>query len=172
MSTTRATPQVIVDYAWYMDGKGLIGLTPKIKLPELTKVVEEYVSGGMSAAIDIDMGMVEKMEMTVTLAEPNASTLKQFGLQNGQEKQYTFRSALRGKGDAVPFVFKVTGRVYGLNIDEIERKKLATTECKLTLATLKVEHSGEVLIDIDAEGGKFTVGGVDQRASINAALGF
>mgnify|MGYP000105799673 CR=1 FL=1 len=171
MSTSHAIPQVLIDFAWYQDGSGLIGRCPKVKLPELTKVVEEYIAGGMAAPIDIDMGMVEKMEITPSLAEPNVETIKLFGLSNGNEKPFTFRGALRGKGDAVPMVIRTTGRVIGLNIDEIERKKLASTECKITVATLKVEINGEVLIDIDAEGGKFVVGGVDQRASINAALG-
>lgn len=172
MSVERAIPQVLIDYAWYQDGVGLIGKTPKIKLPELTKVVEEYVAGGMAAPVDIDMGVVEKLEMTVTLAEPNAETIKLFGLANGQEKQFVFRSALRGNADAIPFTIRVTGRVYGLSIDEIERKKLATTECKITLTSLKMEHSGDVLVHIDAEGGTFIVGGTDLRKSVNAALGF
>lgn len=166
----RNTPQVLVDYAWYQDGRGLIGLVPSVKLPALTKITEEFVAGGMAGPIDIDMGMVEKMTATVTLAEPNPETIKLFGLTNGQEKQFTFRSALQGK-ETTGFTVRMTGRVIGLSIGDIERKKLVETECEITLTSIKIEHGKEVLIDIDHEGGRMIVGGVDLRADINNALG-
>lgn len=168
----RRAPKMLVDYAWYQDGIGMIGLVPKVKLPPLTRIVEDYLAGGMVGAIKIDMGAIETEDIEVTLAEPNPSTIKMFGLTNGEEKPFTFRAAYQGPGAAVDrFKVQVYGRVYGLDLGELERKKLTEVPCKITWTKLKMEYNGEVLIDIDLLSGKEVVGGVDRRAGINAALG-
>ncbi|AWL12802.1 hypothetical protein HMF8227_02350 [Saliniradius amylolyticus] len=165
-------PKVLVDYAWYQDGKGLIGQCSKVKLPSLKKIMEEYLAGGMAAGIQIDMAAYEPMEAKATLMEPNADALKLFGLGNGEEKPFVFRSALKGKGESVDkFVVKMQARIVELDISEIERKKPAETELTLSVNVLKIEYNGDVLIHIDAEGGIDKRGGKDNRAAINAALG-
>lgn len=168
----RRAPKTLVDYAWYQDGKGMIGLVPKVKLPPFTRIVEEYIAGGMVGAIKIDMGAIETDDLEVTLAEPNPSTIKMFGLTNGDEKPFTFRAAYKGSGSTVDKLkVQVYGRIIGLDLGELERKKLSETSCKITWTKLKMEYAGEVLMDIDLIGGKEVVGGVDRRAGINAALG-
>ncbi|WP_120510951.1 phage major tail tube protein [Photobacterium salinisoli] len=168
----RRAPKMLVDYAWYQDGIGLIGLVSKVKLPPLNRVVEEYIAGGMVGAIKIDMGAIETDDLEVTLAEPNPSTIKMFGLTNGDEKPFTFRAAYKGAGSQVDkFKVQVYGRVIGLELGDLERKKLTEVPCKITWTQFKMEYNGEVLIDIDLISGKEVIGGVDRRAGINAALG-
>lgn len=168
----RRTPKTLVDYAWYQDGVGMIGLVPKVKLPPLTRVVEEYIAGGMVGPIKIDMGTMETEDVEVTLAEPNPNTIKLFGLGNGEEKPFTFRAAYKGSGtDVEGMKVQIYGRVIGIDLGELERKKLTEVSCKITWTKLKMEYKGEVLADIDLISGKEEVGGVDRRAGINAALG-
>ena len=161
----RRTPKMLVDYAWYQDGVGMIGLVPKVKLPPLTRVVEEYIAGGM-------VGPMETEDVEVTLAEPNPSTIKLFGLTSGNEKPFTFRAAYKGSGAEVDAMkVQIYGRVIGIDLGELERKKLTEVSCKITWTKLKMEYKGEVLADIDLISGKEEIGGVDRRAGINAALG-
>ncbi|MGI9278204.1 MAG: phage major tail tube protein [Endozoicomonas sp.] len=166
-----ATPKVLVDYNWSADGVGKIGLVPKIKLPDFTKVMEEYQAGGMAAAIEIFMGMIELQTMTVTLAEPDPQVLKLFKFTNGAEKQFTFRSALAGRGSAEGFVVRCQAQLKSFSMEEIERKKPSTCDFELSLVTYKLERNGEVLFDIDAEGGTLIVDGVDLRSDINGLIG-
>lgn len=168
----RRAPKVLVDYAWYQDGIGLIGLVTKVKLPPLTRVVEDYIAGGMVGSIKIDMGIIETDDVEVTIAELNPATIKLFGLSNGDEKPFTFRAAYKGIGMQVdPFKVQIYGRVIGIDLGDLERKKVSEVNCKITWTKLKMEYAGEVLIDLDLLAGKEVVGGVNRRAGINAALG-
>lgn len=167
----RRPPKVLADYVWYQDGRGMLGLVPKVKLPPLNQVVEEYIAGGMVGAIKLDMGVVETEDLEVTIAEPNAETIKLFGLTNGQEKQFVFRSALQSSMGVEKFVVKVIGRVIGLDIGELERKKVAEMPCKITWTTYSIEQGGSELVYIDLLSGINRVGGVNLREGINSALG-
>lgn len=164
-------PKVLVDYAMSADGHGLVGLCSKVKLPTLKKVTESLLAGGMAAEINVDMATVEAMQLKVTLLEPKAEILKLFGLGNGNEKSFVFRSALKGKGAAEGFVVKCRGTINELDIGDIERKKPAETEATIDLNQFGIYRNNEELIFIDAEAGIIRVGGVNTRADINAALG-
>lgn len=166
-----ATPKVLVDYNWSADGIGKIGLVPKIKLPDFSKVMEEYQAGGMAAAIEIFMGMIELQTMTVTLAEPDPQVLKLFRFTNGEEKMFTFRSALAGRGAAEGFKVQCQAQLKKFSMDEIERKKPSNFDFELSLVSYRLERNGEVIMDVDAEGGRLVVDGVDLRADINSLIG-
>ncbi|WP_067519535.1 phage major tail tube protein [Endozoicomonas ascidiicola] len=166
-----ATPKVLADYNWFADGIGKVGLVPKIKLPDFTKVMEEYMAGGMAAPIEIFMGCIEAQTMTVTLAEPDPQVLKLFKFTNGEEKMYTFRSALTGRGEAEGFVVKCQAQLKNFSMDDIERKKLSNCDIEMTLVTYKLERKGEVIFDVDADGGQLIVDGKDLRADINNLIG-
>ena len=146
-------PKVLADYNWFADGVGKVGLVPKIKLPDFTKVMEEYNAGGMAAAIEVFMGQIELQTMTVTLAEPDAQVLKLMKFTNGEERMFTFRSALAGRGGAEGFVIRCEAQLKGFSMDEIERKKISNMDIELTLTSFKLERNGEVIISVDAEGG-------------------
>ena len=167
----QSIPKLLVDFAWYADGVGKIGQIPKVGMPPITKVMEEWTAGGMAGSADIFMGMIEKLESTVTLGEPDAQVFKLMGFANGDEKAFTFRGALGGKGGVENFVVKTTSQISNWAPDDAERKSQQTHELTLTHTTLKIERNGEVLCDIDVEGGRLIIGGVDMRAGINDAIG-
>lgn len=164
-------PKALVDYAMQADGHGLVGVCSKIKLPQLKVITEELLAGGMAAAIDVDMAAVEKMELKATLLEPKTEVLTLFGLGNGNEKPYTFRSALKGKGAAESLVVKVKGNLNDIDISDIERKKPTETEVMISLTQFGLFRSGKELIFIDAEAGIIRVNGVNKRGDINTILG-
>lgn len=168
----RRAPNVLVDYAWYQDGVGMIGLVTKVKLPPLTRVVEDYIASGMVGSIKLDMGMIETDDIEITIAELSPSTVILFGLSNGNEKPFTFRAAYKGSGSKIDaFKVQIYGRVIGLDLGDLERKKVSEVNCKITWTKLKMEYASQVLVDLDLLAGKEIVGGVDRRAGINAALG-
>ncbi|EOV1173354.1 phage major tail tube protein [Vibrio fluvialis] len=167
----RRPPKVLADYAWFQDGIGLIGLVPKVKLPPLNRAVEEYLAGGMSGAIKVDMAAVETEDIEITIAELNATTIAMFGLTNGLEKPFVFRSALQGQNGVESFTVKATGRVIGLDMGEFERKKLTEMTCKITWTTYSIFSGAIELLHIDLLSGIERVGGVDLRSDIRAALG-
>lgn len=167
----RRPPKILADFVWYQDGVGMIGLVTKVKLPPLQKSVEDFIAGGMAGSIKVDMGAVEAEDIEVTLAEPNIETIKLFGLSNGNEKQFVFRSALQGVSGVEKFVAKATGRVYDLDLGEMERKKVSEVSCKITWTTYTLLHDGDELLFVDLVSGLLRVGGEDLRSDINKALG-
>lgn len=167
----QGIPKLLVDYAWYADGQGKIGQATSVKLPNFQKVMEEFTAGGMAGHINIDMGLFELMQSTVTMAEYDPQIIKLMRFRNGEERSFTFRGALAGRGVAESLVVKMTAQMSGFDPEAIERKKQNTLELTLDISTIKMERNGEVLLDIDIEGGKSIVGGVDMRAGINDALG-
>lgn len=166
-----ATPKVLVDYNWFADGVGKVGLVTKIKLPDFTKVMEEYQAGGMAAPVEVFMGMIETQTMTVTLAEPDPQVLKLFRFTNGEERLFTFRSALAGRGSQEGFVIRCQAQLKSFSMDDIERKSLASCDVELALTAYKLERNGDVIFDVDAEGGRLIVNGLDLRANINSLIG-
>jgi len=166
-----ALPKMLVDFAWYADGVGKIAEVPKIKLPDLNKVMEEYSAGGMAGSVEIFMGMIETLTSTVTLASPDPEIMKLFGITNGDERQFTFRGAISGRDGTDSYVIRTLGQIKNWNPDEIERKKLSQVNVEITHTTLKIEHAGKVIVDIDVEGGTLIIDNVDLRSNINSALG-
>jgi len=167
----RRPPSVLADFVWYQDGRGMIGQVPKVKLPPLKRVVEEYIAGGMVGAIKLDMGVIETEDLEVTLSEPNIETIKLFGLMNGEERPFVFRGGLLKNGNVESYVVKVMGRLYDLDLGEAERQKVQELTCKITWTTYTILHENTEIVHIDLLGGVERVGGVNLREGLNRALG-
>ena len=86
-------PKILKNFNVYVDGRGYAGRLDEITLPKLAIKTEEYQGAGMSAPIDIDMGM-EKLEMDLTFSEYDKELFKLFGLTNGSEVALTIRGAM------------------------------------------------------------------------------
>ena len=88
-------PKILRNFNVYVDGRGYAGRVEEITLPKLTIKTEEFQGAGMSAPIEIDLGM-EKLEMELTFAEYDSELFKLFGLTNGADIALTIRGALEG----------------------------------------------------------------------------
>ena len=61
-------PKILKNFNLFVDGRGYAGRVDEITLPKLTIKTEEFQGAGMSAPVEIDLGM-EKLEMDMRFSE-------------------------------------------------------------------------------------------------------
>ena len=83
-------PKILKNFNLFVDGRGYAGRVDEITLPKLTIKTKEFQGAGMSAPVEIDLGM-EKLEMDMTFSEYDPELFKLFGLTNGSEVAFTIR---------------------------------------------------------------------------------
>jgi P2 family phage contractile tail tube protein len=130
---------------------------------------EEFQGAGMSAPVEIDMGM-EKLEMELTFAEYDPEVFKLFGLTNGSEVAFTIRGAVQSTGTPDPVVINVRGFFKELDFDTREPAEKATLKCSVACVYYKLSVRGVELIEIDPINMIRNVNGSDQMAAFREIL--
>lgn len=162
-------PKILKNFNVYVDGRGYAGRVEEISLPKLTIKTEEYQGAGMSAPIEIDMGL-EKLEMELTFAEYDAELFKLFGLTNGSDIALTIRGALEGNGKTVPVVINVRGYLKEMDFDSWKPAEKATLKCSVSCSYYRLTIDGAELIEIDPINMVRNVNGLDQLTKLREAL--
>ena len=162
-------PKILKNFNAYVDGRGYAGRIEEITLPKLTIKTEDYQGAGMSAPVEIDLGM-EKLEMDLTFSEYDPELFKLFGLTNGSEFALTLRGALQGSGETSPVVINVRGYFKEMDFDSWKPAEKATLKCSVACNYYKLTIDGVELIEIDPINMVRTVNGADQLSEIRQAL--
>ncbi len=162
-------PKILKNFNVYVDGRGYAGRVDEITLPKLTIKTEEYQGAGMSAPVEIDMGM-EKLEMDLTFSEYDPELFKLFGLTNGSEFALTLRGALQGTGETSPVVINVRGYFKEMDFDSWKPAEKATLKCSVACNYYKLTINDTELIEIDPVNMIRNVNGIDQLSEIRQAL--
>lgn len=162
-------PKILKNFNVFVDGRGFAGRVDEITLPKLTIKTEEYQGAGMSAPVEIDMGM-EKLEMDLTFSEYDQELFKLFGLTNGSEFALTIRGALQGTGDTSPVVINVRGYFKEMDFDSWKPAEKATLKCSVACNYYKLTIDGVELIEIDPVNMIRNVNGIDQLSEVRQAL--
>jgi P2 family phage contractile tail tube protein len=163
-------PRVLKGFTAYIDGRNYIGRAESVKLPPLSVQVEDFRGAGMDAPIEIDMGM-EKLDVSVVLADYDAEVVKLFGLF-GADKSIVLRGAIQRQGeDAVPVIIRLQGGIKQIDRDDWSQGKRANMTVMANCNKYSEEINGERVVDIDLLNGIRIIDGIDQLASMRAALG-
>jgi P2 family phage contractile tail tube protein len=162
-------PQILKNFNLYVDGRGYAGRVEELTLPKLTIKTEEFQGAGMSAPVEIDMGM-EKLEMEFTLAEYDPELLKNFGLTNGSEVAFTVRGAVQSSGAPEAVVINARGFIKELDFDTWKPAEKATLKCSVACVYYKLSMKGVELIEIDPINMIRNVNGSDQLAAFREIL--
>jgi P2 family phage contractile tail tube protein len=72
-------PRTLQNLMLFNEGQSYVGEVKTVTLPTLTRKLEEYRGGGMSAPVKLDMGM-EALEMKSVFGGPERAMLRQFGV--------------------------------------------------------------------------------------------
>ncbi|WP_321392855.1 phage major tail tube protein [Emcibacter sp.] len=164
-------PRVITAFQLFVDGRGMLGKTEKVTLPNLEIETEEYRGGGMDLPIELDQGM-KAMEMSFMHAEFDPDLAKLFGLRNGNTIPFTVRAASEDdEGNVIPVVIQGRGKLKGLDLGDLEPGKKGAVDFSVALRYFKLTIDGSNVIEIDAENGKRIIDGVDQLSERRAAIG-
>ena len=162
-------PKILKNFNVYVDGRGYAGRVDEITLPKLTIKTDEYQGAGMSAPVEIDLGM-EKLEMDMTFSEYDQELFKLFGLTNGSEFALTIRGALQGSGDTSPVVINVRGYFKEMDFDSWKPAEKASLKCSVACNYYKLTIDGAELIEVDPVNMIRNVNGVDQLSELRQAL--
>lgn len=162
-------PKILKNFNVFVDGRGYAGRVEEITLPKLTIKTEEYQGAGMSAPVEIDMGM-EKLEMDLTFSEYDQELFKLFGLTNGSEFALTIRGALQGTGDSSPVIINVRGYFKEMDFDSWKPAEKATLKYSVTCNYYKLTIDGVELIEIDPINMIRNINGSDQLSKIKEIL--
>lgn len=154
-----------------VDGRGYAGALAKVTPPKLTIKTEETRMGGMDAPVDMDVGM-EKLTIDYSLATYDPDIQKGFGLLEGANIQHTIKGATQDRdGNVHAEIIQCRGKVIEIDSGDWEPGKAVEMKVKISLVYYKRERDGTVLHEIDVENNKRIIGGIDQLAAINNAIG-
>jgi P2 family phage contractile tail tube protein len=162
---------ILKNMALFVDGRGYAGNVEELTLPKLTLKTEEFRNGGMDAPIEIELGM-EKLECEFTLTKFDKAMLKLFGLASGQLTPLTIRGAvISDNGLQTPVVVNLQGIIREMDPGNWKPGEKATLKIMVALRYYKLTHGGDVVHEIDIPNMVRKIGGVDQLATVCAALG-
>ena len=164
-------PQVLSNMNAFVDGVSFAGDVPTLSLPKLTQKTDDYQGGGMSAPIEMAIGL-EKLEAAFTTNGVRRESLKYFGLADQTACSIVFRGAFRGlRGEVTPVAVTLRGLLK--EVDLGDWKAGDPTEIKHAIAPVyyKLEIDGRVMYEIDMIAGIQVIDGVDQLAEVRSALG-
>lgn len=167
-----ALPRKLKNFVLFNDGNAYIGEVPSVTLPKLTRKMEDYRAGGMTAPVKSDMGM-EGLEMSWTSAGYIRTLLGQWGAKTVDAIGLRFAGALQADDDAAVHSVEVVVRGRHSEIDFGDAKAGEDTEIKVSsaLSYYRLSIDGTTVIEIDVVNMIENVNGVDLMADVRAAIG-
>ncbi|MEZ1317018.1 phage major tail tube protein [Pseudomonas fluorescens] len=164
-------PEVLSNCAAFIDGVSFAGEVPTLTLPKLTKKTDDYQGGGMSAPIEMGMGL-EKLEAAFTTNGVRRESLKYFGLADQTACNAVFRAAYKGlKGAVKAVTVTLRGAVKEVDMGDWKAGDKAEIKHAMSVTYYKLEIDGRVMYEIDPLNMIQVIDGVDQLAAERTALG-
>lgn len=167
-----ALPKKLKNFALFNDGESYVGQVNEVKLPTLTRKMEEYRGGGMNGPVKIDFGQ-ELIELEWKCGGLMRSALNQYGITSVSGVQLRWAGAYQADdtGEVVAVEAVVRGR--HTEIDAGTAKAGDDTEfaVKTAASYYKLTLNGATVIEIDLPGMVEIVNGTDRLAEQRSAIG-
>lgn len=153
----------------FVDGISYFGKATEAKLPQPKIQTEAHRGAGMEGPVGIDMGL-EGMTCEITFGEWDPVLKKKLG----RSERFVLRPAAMGEEDdeATTIIVTVAGLITATETGDLKPGTNSTLKLVMDVRSYKLEIDGEVVHDIDLVNAKRVIGGVDQMASLRAAMGF
>ncbi|SLK09496.1 phage major tail tube protein [Novosphingobium mathurense] len=165
-------PRTLKNLMLFNEGQNYVGDVKTVTLPTLTRKLEEYRGGGMSAPLKLDMGM-EAMELKAVFGGPMRDILRQWGMTkvNGVYMRFAgfYQQDDTGNSDSVEVI--VRGRHSEIEMGDQEVGSPADFTVTSALAYYKLVWNGRTEIEIDPLNMVEVVDGTDRLAEQRSALG-
>ncbi|KAF1719799.1 phage major tail tube protein [Pseudoxanthomonas wuyuanensis] len=165
-------PRKLKNFNMFGDGESYLGQVASVKLPVLTRAMEEYRGGGMNGPIKIDMGQ-NGLEIESKFGGFMRSVLRQYGVtrHNGVQLRYAgaYQRDDTGAVDAVEVVMR--GRHEEIDMGDAKAGDDTEFTVKTACSYYKLSVNGVVEIEIDLVNMIEIVGGVDRLSEQRRAVG-
>ena len=167
----KKSPSIFRDFNVDLNGEDYLGRANSIELPKLKKKVEEVRYAGDLSPTKEFMGYED---MTTKISFPiMVKRAYQFFAIDGKSAVITARGGYRAEGGLAESCVIVIGGKFE-EIDPGKWQSGEKNEFVVTVDTriLSVTYDGEPVINIDADNGVYTVGGVvDSNLDMRRAIG-
>lgn len=167
-----AMPRKLKNLNLFNDGDSYIGQIVEVKLPTLTRTMEDYRGGGMNGPIKIDQGQ-EAVELEWKCGGMMRGVLDQYGVPRHNQVMLRFAGAYQrddtGDVDAVEVV--VRGRHEEIDAGTAKPGDDTEFSVKTACSYYKLSINGATVIEIDLQNMVEIVNGVDRLADQRRAIG-
>lgn len=167
-----ALPRKLKNLNLFGDGESYLGQVVEVKLPTLTRSMEDYRGGGMSGPVKIDNGQ-DAIELESKFGGLMRPILRQYGAARHDAVQLRYAGAYQrddsGAVDAVEIV--VRGRHEEIDAGTAKAGDDTEFTVKTACSYFKLSINGVTEIEIDLVNMVEIVGGVDRLAQQRAAIG-
>ena len=158
-----ALPRKLKNLNLFGDGESYLGQVLSVKLPTLTRSMEDYRGGGMSGPVKIDNGQ-EALELESKFGGLMRSVLRQYGVTRHDGVQLRFAGAYQRDDTGETVAVEVVMRGRQKEIDTGEGKQGEDTESKISVVCtyFRLTMDGKELVEIDTINMIEKVNGVDR----------
>lgn len=167
-----ALPRKLKNFNLFGDGESYLGQVVEVKLPTLTRSMEDYRGGGMAGPVKIDNGQ-EAIELEHKYGGLMRPILRQYGITRHDGVMLRFAGAYQrddtGGVDAVEIVIR--GRHSEIDAGTAKAGDDTEFTVKTAVSYYKLTINGTVEIEIDLINMIDTVGGIDRLAAQRRAIG-
>lgn len=167
-----AMPKKLKNLNLFNDGASYLGQVVEVKLPTLTRAMEEYRGGGMSGPVKIDNGQ-GAIDLEWKCGGMMRDVLMQYGTTRHDGVQLRFAGAYQrddtGAVDAVEVV--VRGRHEEIDAGTGKAGEDTEFSVKTAASYYKLSINGLPIIEIDLVNMVEIVGGVDRLAEQRRVIG-
>lgn len=167
-----ALPNSLKNFNSFNDGKSFMGIVEEIKLPKLSRKMEDFRGGGMDGPVDIDLGQ-EKLEIEQVCGGFVLDAYASYGITKAAGVLIRFAGAYQrddtGEVQAVEVV--VRGRHKEIDGGDAKGGDKGKTTIKSSLTYYKLTVDNKEVIEIDLLSFLFKVNGVDMFEAQRKAIG-
>jgi uncharacterized protein len=165
-------PNALKNFNLFNEGRSYMGEVEEVKLPKLSRKLEDFRGGGMDGPVGIDLGQ-EKIELEFTCGGFMEDVFKQYGTTKANGVMLRFAGAYQrdDTGDVKAVEVVVRGRHQEIDPGDGKSGDKGKTSVKSALSYYKLTVDGKELVEIDLLGLIFTVDGKDMLEAQRKAIG-
>jgi len=165
-------PSVLKNFNLFNDAKSYMGIAEEIKLPKLSRKMEDLRAGGMNGPVAIDLGQ-EKLEAEFTCAGFMSQVFEQYGTTKADGVMLRFAGAYQRDDTAAVQAVEVVmrGRYQEIDMGNAKAGDKGALNVKAALAYYKLTVDNKVLIEIDLLNMIENINGTDKLKDQRTAIG-
>lgn len=165
-------PATLKNFNIFNDGASYMGVAEEVKLPKLSRKMDDYRGGGMNGPVSIDLGQ-EKLEMEFTCGGLMRQVFEQYGTTKVDGVMLRFAGAYQRDDSAVVQALEVVvrGRHAELDMGEAKGGDRGKLVVKSAISYYKLSIDGDEVVEIDLLNMVEKVNGKDQLADQRQAIG-
>lgn len=163
-------PSLLKDFRLYVNGFSTGNNVEEITMPKITEKLEEIKLGYFT--VETDMGL-EKLEAEITILGHDKNIWIQHGLLNNTTGQIlTFRAYQKNNEGVVDEIMVIMrGRFTEIDFGSVKKGDKSTVKIKASLSAFTYSLNKVPYYVIEPLTNTYIIGGVNQLAKENSALG-